>query len=77
MNQVTANAFFDELTKIAEEGTAIGRLVNADVGANQFPDTDTDGGVPKRGNRTFAYPKTTTSNPNPEDRVPAPEEQYT
>jgi hypothetical protein len=74
MNQVTASAFFDELTKIAEEGSAIGRLVNADVGANEFPDADVD--TPKRGDRAIGAPKITQSSPDPKDRVTAPEEQY-
>ncbi len=76
MNPVTAAAFFDELTKIAKEGSPIGRLVNADVGANQFPDAQV-GDTPKRSDRAIGAAKVTTSSPNPEDRVPAPEEQYT
>jgi len=73
MNPVTASALFDELTKIAE-GSAIGRLVNADVGANEFPDVDDP--TPKRQDRAIGAPKITQSNPDPEDRAPAPEEQY-
>lgn len=39
MHPTTLVALRDELTKIAEETTSVGRLVNADVGKNQFPDT--------------------------------------
>ena len=72
MNQTTSNAFFDELTKIAEGG-AIGRLVNADVGANEFPDADVD--TPKRGDRAQGAPRVTTKTLI-NTQEPAPEEQY-
>jgi len=74
MHQITSDAFFDELSKIAA-ASPIGRLVNADVGANEFPDAET-GDTPKRGDRAQGAPRvTTTTNINTQE--PAPEEQYT
>jgi hypothetical protein len=63
MDPTTLAAFHDELTKIAKESTEIGRLVNADVGKNQFPDAD-------KAKRGLSYPHTTTSSPNPETHSP-------
>lgn len=64
-------AMRDELVKIAEENTAMGRLVNADVGKNQFPDTDAGGkGLAKKQDRNSGLPKVTTTSPNPETHSP-------
>lgn len=71
MNEKTVQAFFDELEKIsrAQEATELGKLVNADK--EQFPTSDTGGGhLAKRQHRTFAYPTTSTSAPDPEDKTP-------
>lgn len=71
MNQVMLRAMCSELVKIAEEASAVGRLVNADVGKNQFPDSNHGGGnTEKRQHRGFQYPPTTTTSPNPETHSP-------
>lgn len=61
------------LGKFAGQGGAIGRLVNADVGANEFPDADVD--TPKRGDRAQGAPRVTTKTLI-NTQEPAPEEQY-
>ena len=71
MHPQTVQAFFDELEKIsrAQTTTEIGKLVNADK--EQFPSSDTDGGhLAKRQHRTFAYPTTSVSTPDPEPKTP-------
>lgn len=69
MHAVTIRAMRDELEKIARLGSSeVGRLVNADK--EQFPSSDAEGENAKRQHRTFAYPSTTTSSPDPEPRVP-------
>lgn len=55
----------------ADEASAIGHLVNADVGKNQFPDVDVSGkNQEKRQHRGFQYPSTTMSSPDPEEMTP-------
>lgn len=67
MNNVMLQAMRDELVKIAEEGVAMGRLVNGDVGKNDFPDSDSGGkGTAKRQDRNQGLPSTTKTSPNPE-----------
>lgn len=52
----------EELEKMA----AIGRLVKKD----QFPSSTVEESVPRRADRTVAYPHISTSNPNPEPKTP-------
>lgn len=59
---VTYHSFLDELMKIAEEGSEIGRLVN---GKDQFPTDDET--TPKRFHRFSDQPEVSGSAPPPED----------
>lgn len=73
MDNTMLQAMRDELMKIsaADSPTAIGRLVNADVGKNQFPDSDHGSKhTEKRQHRGYQYPHTTTTSPNPETHSP-------
>ena len=73
MEAKTRTALLDEFLKIAD-GAPIGRLVNADVGSNEFPDLDSD--TPNRRDLRSAAASETGPTPNPEERSPAPDEQY-
>lgn len=62
MDPVTARAFFEELSKIAQSGSEIGKLI--------FPSTDD--GVPPRSERDGNVAPAADAN----DATPHPEEQY-
>jgi hypothetical protein len=71
MLYATLQGMSDELVKIAEEATTLGRLVNGDVGKNQFPDNDSGGkDTAKRPDRNRGLPSHTSSSPNPETHNP-------
>lgn len=66
MDPITANAFFDELQKISQQGSGIGKLI--------FPSAEDE--VDKREDRSTNVHTVTGTSPNPEERAPHPQEQY-
>ena len=66
----------DEFLKIAA-ACPPGRLVNADLGKNQFPDVDVSGtDTPNRRDTRGAAANVSGPAPNPEERTSVPSEQH-
>lgn len=70
MSSVIFQAMSNELIKIAEEATAVGRLVNADVGKNQFPDSDVGGKNTEKKQNRGPTPSIVSSSPDSESHTP-------